>query len=183
MARISVPDSIEAAPEAARPLLEGVKAGLGIVPNLYKLLSVSPAGLEGVLGLNGALAKGKLSPQTRHRIALAVANVNGCNYCNSAHTFIAKSLKLDDAEIQANRTGHSADAKADAAVQFARKVSIQRGSVSEADLQALKAAGFSDGEAIEIVLHVALNVATNYINEVFKTDIDFPATPAAQRAA
>lgn len=181
MARIPTPVSIETAPEASRPLLEAVKAGLGIVPNLYKLLSVSPAGLEGVLGLSGALAKGKLSAPTRHRIALAIANVNGCNYCNSAHTFIAKSLKLDDAEIAANRTGHSGDAKADAAVKFARAVSINRGAVGEADLQALKAAGYSDGEAIEIVLHVALNVATNYVNEVFKTEVDFPETPAAQR--
>ena len=183
MSRIPTPAAIDAAPAASQPLLEGVKKQLGVVPNLFRLVANSPAALEGYLGLMGALNKGKLPAPTRERIALAVAELNGCSYCLSAHTYLGKNLaKLDDAEITANRNGASNDPKADAAVRFAVKVARERGHVGEDDLRAVKAAGYDDGQAIEIVLHVALNTWTNYINEVAKTDIDFPVV-AARNAA
>lgn len=175
MSRIPTPASIDAAPEAARPLLEAVKKQLGSVPNLFRLTANSPATLEGLLGLNGALGKGQLDAKTRERIALAVGQINSCTYCLSAHTYLAKNLaKLDETEIAANRAGHSGDAKADAAVRLAVKIAEQRGAVSEADLATARAAGYSDAELLEIVGHVALNTLTNYLNEVFKTQIDFP---------
>jgi uncharacterized peroxidase-related enzyme len=179
MSRITTPATIEDAPQASRPLLEAVKKQIGSVPNLFRLVAQSPASLEGYLGLNTALGKGALPAATRERIALAVAQLNGCSYCLSAHTHIGKTLAhLDDAEIAANRAGGSTDPKADAAVRFASKVALERGHVSDADLAALKLAGYSDAQAIEIVLHVALNTWTNYVNEVFKTDIDFPLVAA-----
>jgi len=160
-----------------------VKKQLGVVPNLFRLVSNSPAALEGYLGLMGALNKGKLPAPTRERIALAVAELNGCSYCLSAHSYLGKTLaKLDDAEIAANRSGASNDPRADAAVRFAVTVARQRGHVGEDDLRSVKAAGYDDGQVIEIVLHVALNTWTNYINEVAKTDIDFPVV-AARRVA
>lgn len=183
MSRLPTPATIDAAPAASQPMLEAVKKQLGIVPNLFRLVSTSPAALEGYLGLSGALAKGTLPAPTRERIALAVAEINGCDYCLSAHSYLAKNLaKLDDAEIAANRGGASNDPKADAAVRFAAKVARERGHVAEDDLRAVKLAGYSDAQVIEMVLHVALNTWTNYINEVAKTDIDFPAV-AARRAA
>lgn len=179
MSRITTPATINDAPQASRPLLEAVKKQIGSVPNLFRLVAQSPASLEGYLGLNTALGKGALPAATRERIALAVAQLNGCSYCLSAHTHIGKTLAhLDDAEIAANRAGGSTDPKADAAVRFASKVALERGHVSDADLAALKLAGYSDAQAIEIVLHVALNTWTNYVNEVFKTDIDFPLVAA-----
>ena len=108
-----------------------------------------------------------------------MAEVNGCDYCLSAHSYLGKNLtKLSDAEIAANRNGHSADAKADAAVGFAVKIVNARGHVSDADIKAVKDAGYDDAQVIEIVLHVALNTLTNYVNEVAKTAIDFPAVAA-----
>jgi uncharacterized peroxidase-related enzyme len=179
MSRIPTPATIDAAPAASRPLLEAVKKQFGTVPNLFRLVSNSPAALEGYLGLAGALNKGALPPQTRERIALAVAEINGCSYCLSAHSYLGKNLaKLDDAEIAANRSGASNDPKAAAAVHFAVKVARERGHVGEDDVRAVKAAGYDDGQVIEIVLHVALNTWTNYINEVAKTDIDFPVVTA-----
>lgn len=178
MSRIPTPATIDATPAAAQPLLEAVKKQIGSVPNLFRLTATSPAALEGYLGLNGALAKGALNPATRERIALAVAQINGCGYCLAAHTYIGKNVaKLADAEIAASRAGHSADAKADAAVRFAVAVTKARGSVGDADVTAVKTAGYSDSEIVEIVAHVALNTLTNYINEVFQTAIDFPAVP------
>jgi uncharacterized peroxidase-related enzyme len=183
MSRIPIPATIDAAPAASRPLLEGVEKQFGVVPNLFRLVANNPVALESYLGLFGSLSKGAVPAPTRERIALAVAEVNGCSYCLSAHTYLGKNLaKLDDAEITANRNGASNDAKADAAVRFAVKVARERGHVGEADLNAVKAAGYDDAQVIEIVLHVALNTWTNYINEVAKTDIDFPVV-AARKAA
>lgn len=182
MSRIPTPN-VETAPQAAQPLLNGVKAKLGTVPNLYKLIANSPAALKGTLDLTGALGGGQLDAPTRERIALAVANINGCSYCNSAHTYLGKNVaKLDDVELAANREGRSNDAKADVAVRFATKIALSRGDVSEADIAAVRDAGYSDGELVEIVTHVALNVLTNYVNEVFKTEIDFPVLEAKRAA-
>jgi len=179
MTRIPTPTSIETSPEAAQPLLQAVKKQLGMVPNLFRVVGNSPAALEGYLGLNGALAKGSLEAPTRERVALAVAEVNGCDYCLSAHSYLGKNLsKLSDAEIAANRSGGSTDPKADAAVQFAVKLVEARGHVSDADIQAVKRAGYTDAQIVEIVLHVALNTLTNYVNVVAETEIDFPVVKA-----
>lgn len=175
MARIPTPATISAAPVNAQPLLEAVNKQLGIVPNLFRLVSNSPAALEGYLGLSGALAKGTLPAATRERIALAVAQVNGCDYCLSAHTYLGKNLaRLDEQEMIANRGGRSNEPQADAAVRFAAKVARERGHVAESDVREVRAAGYDDAQVIEIVQHVALNVWTNYINIVADTDIDFP---------
>lgn len=183
MSRIPIPANIESAPVAAQPLLNAVKKQLGIVPNLFRLVSTSPAALEGYLSLSGALNKGTLPAPTRERIALAVAEINGCGYCLSAHTYLGKNLaKLDDEEISANRSGTSGDPKADAAVRFAAKITRERGQVDEQDIRALKAAGYDDAQLIEIVLHVALNTWTNYINLIAETDIDFPVVTARAAA-
>lgn len=183
MSRIPTPASIEAAPAAAQPLLQAVNKQLGTVPNLFRLVANSPAALEGYLGLSGALSKGTLPAPTRERIALAVAEINGCSYCLSAHTYLGKNLaKLDDAEVTANRSGTSNDPKAAAAVQFAVAVVKNRGHIADNDLQAVRDAGYTDAQIIEIVQHVALNTWTNYLNEVAKTDVDFPVVTARSAA-
>lgn len=184
MSNITTPTSIEASPAASRSLLEAVKRMLGSVPNLFRMIGNSPAALEGYLSFNGALSKGKLDAKTRERIALAVAEVNGCDYCLAAHGYLGKNLaKLDDVEIAANRSGASADPKANAAVKFATQIVRARGHVSDVELQAAKAAGYNDAEIIEIVSHVALNTLTNYINNVTGTEIDFPEVAPSKKAA
>jgi uncharacterized peroxidase-related enzyme len=178
MSRISIP-SPEHSPAASKPLLDAVKKQLGVVPNLMKLLGNSPAALEGYLALNGAVAKGTLNAQMRERIALAVAQYNGCDYCLSAHTYLGRNIaRLSGDEMDAAREGRSSDAQADAALRFARRVAETRGQVSDGDLAALRAAGFDEAGIVEIVVNVALNVLTNYVNNVARTDIDFPVVTA-----
>lgn len=175
MSRIPTPATVAEAPQAAQPLLEAVNKMLGSVPNLFRLVAISPAALEGYLGMSGALGKGELAAATRERIALAVAELNKCGYCLSAHTFLATNLaKLSPEEITANRKGGSTDAKADAAVRFAAAVVVNRGRISEDAFQDVKQAGYNDAQIIEIVMHVALNTWTNYINNIAETVIDFP---------
>lgn len=178
MSRFPIP-AVKPAPAASQPLLAAVKNRLDTVPNMYCIIADSPAALEAFLNFSSALDKSDLEAPTRERIALAVAEVNGCDYCLSAHTYLARNVaKLDDAEITANRSGASNDINANVAVRFAAKLARERGQVSEADVDAVKRAGYSDAEIVEIIAHVALNVFTNIINGALKTDIDFPRVGA-----
>jgi uncharacterized peroxidase-related enzyme len=181
MSIISIPASIEAAPTASRALLQRIKDQLGAVPNMFRLLANSPAALEGLTNLRSALATGELDTRTAERIALAVAQIDGCDYCLSAHSYVgAKVAKLDSAELIANRNGRSNDRKADVAVRFAVRLVQTRGHVGEAEIEAVRAAGYSDAAILEIIAHVALSTFTNYLNEAFDTPVDFPPVRAAQ---
>ena len=125
-------------------------------PTCSASFALSPAAFGGLLSLNAALSK-SLDAKTRERIAIAVAQVNACDYCLSAHTYIGVKLaKITPEDAALNRKGASTDAKADAAVRFAAKVAEQRGQVSDTDIAAVKAAGFSEAQIVEIVGHVAL---------------------------
>jgi uncharacterized peroxidase-related enzyme len=155
---------------------------LGVVPNMFRLIATSPAALQGFTGNNGALGR-TLDVKTRERIALAVAQVDGCDYCLSAHTYLALNLaKLTSEEVALNRKGQSGDARADAAVRFAAKVVRERGHVGDADIKAVRDAGFSDAQIVEIVAVTAENIFTNLLNEVAKTDIDFPVVRVSEAA-
>jgi len=183
MSNLAIPADIATAPAASRALLQAVQRQLGSTPNLFRLVSNSPAALEGYLGMSGALGKGALPAVTRERIALAVAQINGCDYCLSAHTYLGKNLaKLDDAEIIANRHGTSNEPKADAAVRFAAAVTTKKGRVSAQEIDAVRQAGYDDGQIIEIIQHVALNIWTNYVNLAADTEIDFPVVSAFEAA-
>ena len=173
MSRITVP-TFETAPAASQPMLAAVQKQLGVIPNSFRVLSLSPAVLQGLLGLNSALGKA-LDLKTRERIAIAIAQSNGCDYCLSAHSYIALNLaKIDAGEITLARKGASADPRAHAAVAFALKINQERGKVSDADVQAVKAAGFTDAQIVEIIAVVAENIFTNLLNIVADTEIDFP---------
>jgi len=153
----------------------------GSEPLVYALGNRGAAVLAAGGGRGGALRWDTSRNVSRQflRHTLAVAEVNGCSYCLSAHTYLGKNLvKLSDAEMAANRDGGSTDPKAAAAVRFATEIVRTRGHVSDADLKAVKDAGYSDAQIIEIVLNVALNTLTNYVNVVAKTEIDFPVVTA-----
>jgi uncharacterized peroxidase-related enzyme len=181
MSRIAIP-TLNDAPEASRPILEGVQRQLGVVPNLFRLVANSPAALSGFTAFSGALAK-TLDLKTREGIALAVAQVDGCDYCLSAHTYLGLNLaKISPEEVALNRRGASGDPRTDAAIGFAAKVARERGHVTEADVAEVRRAGFGDRQIVEIVAVVAENVFTNFLNEVAKTDIDFPVVLASEAA-
>jgi uncharacterized peroxidase-related enzyme len=182
MSRISIP-TVDQSVEASKPLLAAVQKQLGVVPNLMKVLGHSPAALEGYLSLSGALGKGKLSHPLRERLSMAIAELNGCDYCLSAHNYLGLNLaKLSQAELDGARNGHSEDAHAHAALAFALKVAQNRGHVSDADLAAVRLAGFDEASVLEIVVGVALDTLTNYVNTVAQTDVDFPVMQTKRAA-
>lgn len=182
MSRIAIP-ARDAVPAASQPLLDAVEKSLGSVPNLFRLIALSPLALEGYLSQNAALAR-TLNVKTRERIALAVAQVNGCDYCLSAHSYLGLNLaRLDEEEVALNRNGQSNDPKAQAAVSFANKVARERGRVTTSDITALHDAGYDDAQIVEIVALVAENVFTNFLNNVAQTEIDFPVVSASELPA
>lgn len=170
--------TLETAQGKAKDLLEGAKKAMGAELNIFSAVANSPAALEGLLGLVGALGKGKLKPALREQLALGTAGENSCDYCASAHSFLAEKAGIAQDERAANLRGTASDKKTQAALTFSSQLVTKRGGVSEADLKAVRDAGYSDEEVVEILAHVALNTFTNYFNEAFKTDIDFPVVSA-----
>jgi uncharacterized peroxidase-related enzyme len=173
MSRIKVPARDEV-PVETHAALDGFRKQLGFIPNLFLVMAQSPNTLHGLLELQKSLSK-TLDPKLRARIALAVSEVNECEYCLSAHSYVSKHLhKFPAEEIILNREGHSSDLKADAAVRFAKRVTEERGKVSDEDLAGVRKAGFTDAQVIEIVATAVQFLFTNFINNVAATDIDFP---------
>ena len=157
-----------------KQLFDGIQAKLGLVPNLFRVFGNSTAALESYLNFSGALASGVLSAQVREQIALAVAEINFCGYCLSAHTYIGGKVGLNDKEIADARHAAAASEKTDAILKLARSIIVQRGEVSDADFKAARTAGLGDAEIVETVANVSLNVLTNYLNHVARTVVDFP---------
>lgn len=173
MARVPVIDP-KTATGAAATLLRAVQAQLGVTPNFIRVLANSPKALEGFLGLYGAAGGFAVDKATQERIALAVAEGNGCRYCVSAHTAIGRHAGLSNDEMQLNRKGASSDAKAAGAVAFAKALNDNLGEVTTAEFDAARGAGLSDGEIVEIIAIVALNIFTNVLGKATRVEIDYP---------
>jgi uncharacterized peroxidase-related enzyme len=171
--RISQIDASQATGNTKR-LFDDLQAKLGLVPNLFCVLGNSPAALEGYLNFSGALACGSFDLKLREQIALTVAGSNLCQYCLSAHTFIGSRAGLTEMEIADAGHAISPIAKTNAILKLARNIVVQRGEVSDADLDQSRASGLTDGEIVETVANVALNIFTNYVNHVARTVVDFP---------
>lgn len=183
MQRIEALDP-SAVPAASKEMLDAVQKRSGMVPNLFRTLAHSPAALRFYLQQAEALANGSLPAPLREQIALVAAGANGCDYCASAHTLMGKGAGLAAGELADNLRGHSSDAKTQTALDLARAIVNNRGRVTDAQLQAVRGAGFSEAEVVEIVAHAAMNLFTNYFNHVAGTLIDFPlVTTNAIRAA
>ena len=181
MPRIKIP-SRDKAPTASQPMLDAVEKQIGFLPNVHKLLSISPNVLAGFLGLQREMSK-TLDVKTRDAIALAVSEADGCEYCLAAHSYFAANLaKLTPEEIALNRQGKSGDPKRAAAVQFARRLIESRGKVEDGDLAYCRSVGFRDAEIIEMIALSAQYLLTNFMNNVAATEIDFPGYEARGRA-
>ncbi|MEI7751384.1 MAG: peroxidase-related enzyme [Candidatus Omnitrophota bacterium] len=157
-----------------KELLDAIKAKSGRVPNILKTMAHSPVALQAYMGMSGALADAKLPLKVREQIALAVGEDNQCHYCVAAHSAIGKHAGLTPEEIDAGRRANSSDPKINAILRFAKKLSAQRGNITDGELAEVRKAGCSDEEIFEIITAVALNLFTNYVNHVADTAIDFP---------
>ena len=177
MARTAVL-SPEQVPADSKPTLDAFTKNIGFTPNMMATFAASPIAFNAWNTLRGSLSK-SLDLKTRESIGLAVSEVNGCNYCLAVHSFGAAHAKMPADEILLARKGHATDPKRDAAAHFARKVIETRGKVNDADVKAVRDAGYTDANVMEIVALVAMYSLTNFFNNVFDPEEDFPAVPPA----
>lgn len=179
MNRITQLDPAQATGKA-KQLFDGVRAKLGVVPNLFRVFGNSPAALGAYLNFSGGLATGVLDEKVRHQIALAVAEINDCTYCRSAHTYLGGKAGLNEQELNDARKVVATDERTAAILNLARSIVVQRGDISEAEFKAARAAKLTDAEIVETVANVALNILTNYLNLVAQTVVDFPEVKAGE---
>jgi len=165
-----------------RDTLDRIQRAFGATPNMFRAVANSPAALTSMWSAFGALSTGTLGAAIGERIAIAVANRNACDYCLAAHTAIGGQAGVSAAELSSAREGVSTDPKAEAAMRFALRLVEGRGQVTDTDVAAIRAAGFDDGQIVEVVAHVALNLFTNYVNIALDVPVDFPAVPLARAA-
>lgn len=163
----------DTAPDAAKPMLDGIKGKFGMVPNILAAFAEAPNVLKGYLDLAGATANGTLSPLEQQIVQITASRLNGCHYCIAAHSTIADGQKLDRATIDALRDDTVlADRKHEALRQFAITVVTKQGWVDQIALDGFLAAGYSKGQALEVILSVALKTITNYANHLIDTPVD-----------
>jgi uncharacterized peroxidase-related enzyme len=182
MARLPLVDPGNSAGKT-HDLLAAVQKKLGLVPNMTRVMANSPAVLEAYIGFSGSLDRASLDAKTRERIALGTAEANQCEYCLSAHSTIGKLVGLNESEILDSRRGRATDSKTAAALQFSRQLIEKHGAVGQADVDAARQGGLTDGELAEAVALTALNIFTNYFNTAFQVDVDFPRVSPARRTA
>jgi uncharacterized peroxidase-related enzyme len=163
-----------------KKLFERVGAKLGAVPNLFRVLGNSPAALKGYLNFDSALAAGNFDVKVREQIALTVAESNLCSYCLSAHAFSGEKVGLTEKDIADAIHATSTIGRLDAILKLARSIVVQRGEVSDSDLERARIFGLTDSEIVETVANVVLNILTNYVNHVARTLVDFPEVRPGQ---
>ncbi len=181
MSRVPLIDASSATADR-KALLTQIHGAFGATPNMFRAAANSPAALQSMWGAFGALGGGVIPAKLGEQIAVAVADRNACEYCLAAHTALGRKAGASAEEMSAAQAGDAADPKTAAALRFALKLVEARGQVNDADVQAVRAAGYSDQEIVEILAHVALNLFTNYVNVAFAVPVDFPAVKLRRAA-
>ena len=176
MSRLSVPN-LETAAGPSGQVYAQIKKAIGSVPNTFAAIGAhGPAALKAILQADGVLASSTLSKQDQEAIKLTVSEVAGCDYCVAAHSLLGKLAGLKPDALKQIRIGQSTgDAKRDALVRFVRILAQTSGTISDAEFAAIRAAGYSDAQLIDISLAISVTVFTNVFNRINDTAIDFPA--------
>jgi len=177
MSRLTAP-APEDVPAGTQTVLDGIRKQFGFAPGMFDTLAANPAVLEIVMSLQGSISR-LLDARTRHTIALAVSHANDCDYCQAMHTYVSSEFGgMSSDEIELARTGSSTDPRRAAVARFVQQVVETRGQVDDADIAAVRTAGYSDAEILAIVTIAVVFLLTNYLNNVNQTVVDIPAVDA-----
>ncbi|TDV16466.1 carboxymuconolactone decarboxylase family protein [Paraburkholderia caballeronis] len=166
--------TIESAPEASRPWLERSQAANGFLPNLVASLANAPTALETYLTVAEINGRSGLTLAERETVQITAAAIHGCGFCVAGHTAVAlKKAQLDPQLVDAIREQRPlADARLNAVAVFTRDVIATRGAVADDALAAFQAAGFSDANALEVVLGVSLATLCNFANNLSQNELN-----------
>ena len=176
MSRFSVPN-LETDTSPSGQIYAQIKKTIGSVPNTFAAIAAhGPAALKAVLAADVVLAAGTLTKREQEIIKLVISVASGCDYCVAAHSHLAKLAGVKPEVLKQIREGRPiGDAKHDALAGFVRKFAQSSGTVSNEDFAAIRAAGYSDAQLVEISLAFATTIFTNVFNRINNTEIDFPA--------
>ena len=173
MQTISVPNKSQV-DEKSQAIFDQLNSKLGMVPNLYATIGYSSNSLENFLAFSGNAGKGVFSGKEIEAIKLAVSQANGCRYCQSAHTALAKMNGFTYEETLAIRRGDIEDRKLNGLVTLATEVAQQAGRASDNTKEAFFKLGYDQKALIEFVAVVASVTFTNYVFGLTQIPIDFP---------
>lgn len=164
-------------------IYDNIHAAYGKVPNLFAFVGYSANGLESYLALQQAQAKGTFNAKERESVYLAVSEVNGCRYCQSAHTAIGKMNGFTDDEILQLRQGYHANPRLNAMVALAKEITETKGRPAQAALDQFFAQGFGNAALVDLVLLVADKIVANYLHNISQIEIDWPLAPVLETEA
>ncbi len=163
----------DTAPEAARPTLAGALAGWGFVPNLHATLAAAPVALSAYTTLFDLVGETSFSPAEQQLAFLTVSALHGCEYCVAGHSALAQRAGLDATTIEALREGGTLpDARLEALRAFLVAMVQGRGHVAPGVMGAFLAAGFTEAQALELLVVVAAKTISNYTNHLAVTPND-----------
>lgn len=171
MQKFNVPTREEVSPNN-QAAFDGLQKALSFVPNLYAVMAYSENALPKYLAFQGA--KNSLSNREKVVVDLIVSEINGCRYCQSAHTAIGKMNGFDDNELLNFRAGHATDPKFNALVNLAKDITEHKGRIAEKNLDSFFAAGYNKGNLVDVVLQISDKIAMNYLHNITQIPIDFP---------
>lgn len=149
-----------------------LKKALGMVPNLYATIALSENGLSRYLAYQGAPTS--LSNKEKEAVNLIVSQVNGCVYCQSAHTVLGKMNGFSEEQTVSIRSGQSSDPKLSALVALAKDITTNKGRVSAGTLNGFYNAGYTDGNLVDLILQISDKTAMNYLHNLTQIPVDFP---------
>jgi uncharacterized peroxidase-related enzyme len=159
--------------EGNQALFDNLQKGLGFVPNLYAYFGKNNTALGDYLAFQNR--KSTLTSKEREVINLVTSQINGCRYCQSAHTVIGKMNGFTDEQIIELRKGSASfNPKLDALAKFTASLVENRGRANENSKEAFFEAGYTEVNLIDVVIVVGDKIISNYIHNLTGLEIDFP---------
>lgn len=161
-------------------IFDNLKSALGFVPNLYAALAYSDTGLGNYMQFqNGSTS---LSKKEKEVINLAVSQVNGCLYCQSAHTIVGKMNGFTDDQIIEFRKGYSSiDQKLDALARLTQEITATKGQPSGDAIEYFLESGYTKGSLVDVIIAIADKIVMNYLHKITEVPIDFPLAPSLEK--
>jgi uncharacterized peroxidase-related enzyme len=175
MTKFSIPTREEVS-ENNQVIFDNLQKGLGFVPNLYAYYAKNETALGDYLALQNR--KTTLKAKEREIVNLVTSQVNGCRYCQSAHTLISKMNGFSEDQIIEIRKGTASfDPKFDALAKLTSEIVVNRGKASESTQQAFFDAGYTEAHLIDLVIAIGDKTISNFIHNLADFPIDFPLAP------
>jgi len=179
MKKFTVPTRDQVSP-TNQTIFDNLQKALGFVPNLYATIGYSENGLARYLAYQNA--KTTLSKREKEAVNLIVSQINGCIYCQSAHTVIGKMNGFSDEQVLDIRRGKSDNPKLDALVKLAAGITKNHGRPDSTLVDAFFAQGYNNENLVDVILQVADKIAMNYVHNLTEIPVDFPLAPSLELA-